>query len=353
MTHSRTLLAVTCSALATVAVLAADNPLPSAVGAALPCESNPVQTNPPVAPPTNLRIIGGEFAPEQEPWDSEGASGPYVGEESALGTGDVMAMAEGPHDYYQTLASRGDCLIAYSLRNQTQINQYRTAKNEPSQVNYLWPNDPDPRRQDAAKIEITGNNLKTQVWLPVNVYSGTKALITWDAWFGREFDYSNTGIPTYKTFQFGSPAENIWSEVRNRFSKAQGTDIAEIDGRYYGDSSMRGPNLTDNDPLSPQAGSFTIKPETWTRYWGLFEPGSGGWDLYSLWVADENTGPVQIFDRLQLKYRQGKMGIFRFEYNTSTTGAPPGRGPLIGYVRNFVVLNNPSSLSTIFQKPVR
>jgi hypothetical protein len=318
-----------------------------------PCESAPTPgtgTNLPA--PTNLRIIKGLFDlideadPERELTPS---GGPFVPDSAAL---------VGPHDYYFALGSRADCIKAFSLRSQAQIEEYRRTGTRASQVTYTFPNDPDPRKQDAAKLLIDGNSLATQVWLPISVVTGGSVLVTWDAWFGNEFNWYNTGISNYKTFQFTSPTDEIWSEIDTNFAQAKDRGIGDIDGRIYfstpyPQSTHLGPNISAVHPLTPQVGTFTIKPETWTRYWALYEKDAAGWDAYTLWVADENVGPVKIFDKLQMKFRDGKLGMFRLEYNTSTSGVPAGRGPLVGYARNVVMLRNATDVAALLVKPVR
>src|SRR3989344_7289773 len=100
--------------------------------------------------------------------------------------------AAGPHDYFNSLVARSDHYKSYSLRNEAQIAQYRQGNNYDGwDVEYIYPTDPDPRRQDAAKVRIndfiwhgqaaltapmSGNPADTLVkayWLrnDVNVYS--------------------------------------------------------------------------------------------------------------------------------------------------------------------------------------
>lgn len=62
--------------------------------------------------------------------------------------------AESPHAYFDTLVASSAHWKSYSLRDQAQLLTYKTASSRPPDVNYLYPNDPDPRRQDAAKVVI-------------------------------------------------------------------------------------------------------------------------------------------------------------------------------------------------------
>jgi hypothetical protein len=184
-------------------------------------------------------------------------------------------------------------------------------------------------------------------------------LVTWDAWWGREFETSHSGLSNYKNFQFASPAIRIWTEIKSDFdspARPPGA-IAIIQVRSYGHlGETLGPNVTNGDPLSPQVGFFAIAPETWTRYWVYFNP-VGEWREFSLWAADETRDPVLMVDRRQLKpnYPRGAQGweSFWLEYNTSGTRIPAGRGPLVGYVRNVVMLRNAPDPLPLLQRPLR
>lgn len=256
----------------------------------------------------------------------------------------------GSHPYYDMLRTKPEAFAAYSLRDQAQIEQYRRTKELPSDVVY------DPV-MDAAKVTVTGASLKTQVWLPINVASPMKGvLVSWDAWFGKTWDKALTGIGQYKAFNFCSPVEDVWCEINTVFHSLA-TDpnfIAHITGRIYFTSlypasAYQGPNVTANNDLAPQAGQFSLKPEAWTRFWAYFDTDDQGWDTYSLWVADGTRQPVQIFNRLQLKTRAGKLGIFRLEYNTSTSGVV--QSPKIAYIRNVVMLKGVTDVAPLLVKP--
>lgn len=273
------------------------------------------------------------------------------------------------HPYFESLASLPECVAHYSLRDQAQIEQYRRSRSLPPAVTY-GP-DADPRRQDAAKIVIPadGNNLRTQVWLPINHRARTPLLVTWEAWFGKEFDFGYSGIPTYKAFQIGSPNDNIYTEVQTRFAMAKEIDgaVAMTAIRQYA-SEQQGPNVAYGPSLNgrnyggnvigPMVNEFPVAPETWTRYWVLFVP-DDEWYRLSLWVADETRDPVQVYDGLQVRPQvgprpitvsmDGAWGIFRLEYNTSTSEVAT-RGELVSYARNVVMLQT-SDVSSLLVKP--
>jgi hypothetical protein len=263
------------------------------------------------------------------------------------------------HTYFNALSARSEKVAAYSLRNPAQLQTYNNGgyafcNSCPLDVTYNPSADPDPRRQDAAKVVVSANlvSLRNQVRVPIP--SGTGSLIiTWDAWFGREFDYSNTQISNYKNFQISS-AGSIWTEIRSRFQMASNTPyVSMVDVRLYG-QSLTGSNMTRPDPLAPQLANFGVQPEIWTRYWVELKPAANGFYEFSLWVADETHDPVMLHDHLLIMPKVAS-GWDRFwlEYNTSSYVIPPTRGPLTSYVRNIVMLRNVSNPATILQRPVK
>lgn len=287
---------------------------------------------------------------------SKGHPGPVSPVIPSLAAPEPSPLPDGrSHAYFEMLRARPDVIGAFSLREQSMIDEYSHGPpTDARYVTYDFSNDTDPRRQDAAKITIPPDrvSLPTQVRIPL--YRTEPTLVTWDAWFGREFQFANHGIAGYKNFQFSSPNAVIWFEVRSRFIEALPPDIATVDTRGYFRNGM-GPNVTKDVPILPQAGTFTIRPETWTRYWALIDirqtdPSSAAWSTVSLWVADEKQGPVQIIDRRQIKVDQS-VGMFWLEYNSSSNVVRT-RGPLVGYVRNIVVLSDVTNPASLLERPL-
>lgn len=256
-----------------------------------------------------------------------------------------------PSGDFDTLCQSAAKLACYSLRDDAQLAQYVHSKARLRKVFYLYPNDPDPRRQDAAKITVdtSSNSLTNQIRLPIPAYTGS-LLVQWDAWMGAEFKQSVSGIPTYKHFQLASGG-NIWTEIRSRFSAATSGNVALVDLRYYG-SPGPGFFVGNMDALSPMAGSFHTAPEVWTRYWAYLKP-AGTYTELSLWVADVNRDPVQILDRALVTPRPGysRWDSFWLEYNTSTDTLKAGRPDLISYARNVVMLQGISDPRPLLIRP--
>jgi hypothetical protein len=203
------------------------------------------------------------------------------------------------------------------------------------------------------------NSLPNQVWLPMGTEDGHRYLTTWDAWFDERCLTKYTNLVNWKTFQFRkttAKSPSIWFEVRTRFDGGTSpwklalnpdSDVAAVDVRSY---SAIGPNVTDQEPLSPMLDTFRVVKQTWTRYWMEIDQRANDWDLVSLWVADANHDAVQIFDRLQVEVDAG-IHSFQLEFNTSTDALKPGRGPLTVYVRNVVMLRDVSDTKSLLQRP--
>lgn len=280
---------------------------------------------------------------------SDGASPPGTSMPSpVVATPVPVPVPVGAHGYFESLAARPDRAYAYSLRDQAELDQHVHGPFPSSAITYDPANDSYRLAQDAAKVLI-GPNESTieQVRLPIDSGAG-KALVTWDAWWGQEFRTDRGGMSTQKTFQIGSPRDNSqrYLEIRTRFTLATGSNICATDMRAY---AKLGPNVTDDAPVSPQRGEFQIAPNTWTRFWVEVDIIEEGFDRVSMWVADERRDAVQLLDRRELE-SAGSLTNFWFEYNGSE--ARTG-GPLVGYVRNLVVLRNVSNPSALFQRPGR
>lgn len=301
---------------------------------------------------------------------AQGVPSPPKGLRIVTGDDEVYPIPPGSHGYFESLTVRSDLLAAYSLRDDEQIYRSTMQKYQPRYITYDPRRDPDSRRQDAAKIFIPADKVSVpnQVRMPIPPAPGQSLLVTWDAWFGKEWRMESQGSGTYKQFQFSSN-DRIWTEIRSRFDQAQKTSaIAMVDVRSYGQTEAGrsdgpffrtlGPNVVENQPLAPQIGQFAIAPETWTRYWVYFRP-AGEWYEFSVWVADETRDPVRLFNGLQMKPNPNDgsnyWNKFWLEYNTSFEGSrmPPGRGPLVGYARNVVMLRGVANPLPLLVRPAK
>ena len=94
-----------------------------------------------------------------------------------------------------------------------------------------------------------------------------------------------------------------------------------------------------------------IKAETWTRYWVQMEQRGDSWERMTMWVADENRGPVKIIDRLELEVGLG-LDSFQLEFNSSNDRATRNRGDLVTYVRNVAIMRDYGDPSNLLVRPV-
>jgi hypothetical protein len=255
-------------------------------------------------------------------------------------------MPTASHSYFESLQANPNLAVAYSLRDQGQLDQYVHGPRPSRDITYDPAHDGYRLAQDAAKI-VVGRNASTiqQVRLPVNS-GAAKTLITWDAWWGAEFRTDRGGMATQKTFQIASALDNSerFLEIRTRFSLAAPPAICTIDMRTYGPI---GSNVTDDDPVSPQLAQFQVAPNTWTRFWVEIEISPDAFDRVSFWVADTVRQPVQLLDRREID-SAGALTDFWLEYNGS---AARSGGPLVGYVRNLAVLRNVTTTASLLQQP--
>lgn len=307
------------------------------------------------------------------------------------------------HDYYTALAP--SAVKAYSLRDEAQLAQY--AATWPDRVTrdftYKPQADPDPRKQDAAKLVIPSDgsgggsggpypvnplnrNSIYQMRLPMPVMElGHSYLVTWDVWYGAEWRESIAGIPAHKAFQFDGPdrmngSPKIWWEVHHAYKSVgdypvSSTEVARMSVRHYGSPMKQtadgtwfgvpvGPNVTSGStsvtPITPYR-QWNIRPERWVRYWQLIEYGMDGWrsdpagTRMTLWVADEDRDPVLVYDRLQVTLYPPGVKQFWIEFNTSTNEVKAGRPNLVAYLRNVLMLKDVpySGMAPLLVKPVR
>lgn len=259
--------------------------------------------------------------------------------------------------YFESLQTMPEHWRSYSLRSQAQLEEFKASNSKPPSVNY-------DSAMDAARVTIPvgTNSLPNQVWLPMETEDGHSYTVIWDARFGTEVRADLSGLRNWKTFQFRAAKaygdeEGIWCEVQTRIDGGRDPFKTPLSPDFIGGVDVRGyrtwgPNVTFREPLEPRFASFPVRPETWTRYFWRIEQRANDWDLISLWVADENTDPVQIIDRLQGEVF-GRIGHFDLEFNTSNSEILPGRGELNVHVRNVAMLRDVADITPLLQRPVR
>jgi hypothetical protein len=266
----------------------------------------------------------------------------------------VSAETVDPHAYFLALSSRADMWKSYSLRDQQQLLDNRQSRSLPPNINYSYPSDPDPRRQDAAKVIVPANDtsIDNQVRLNIDYRAGHSYLFTWDYWMGREWDFANTSMGNCKQFNFGNPAGATYMLTQSTFYKAVPGTIALF--------TIRGHTSDlDDSTVWPTADKERyVYPERWTRVWRLLVPNADGTFHAWAWFADEQQEPALIYENVRFDYPPAgeALGQFWLEYATSENlwDIPPTRGPLVSYVRNLVILRDltPAGVTALLEKPL-
>ncbi len=199
------------------------------------------------------------------------------------------------------------------------------------------------------------NSLVNMIQLPLGTEDGHAYLVTWDGLWTDSYLPVRTALTNHKAFQFSDDGNGLWLETQTRFdggrTKVPGFDptqhVASIEARAYADL---GPGTTLGEPIEPKSGTFILKPNLWTRFWWLLEQRANDFDAVSLWVADEQTDPVQIYDQ-RLLVVKNSISKFWLEFNTSNSRVVPDRDDLVAYVRNVVALVDPSGMPGLLVKP--
>lgn len=192
----------------------------------------------------------------------------------------------------------------------------------------------------------SSNASVSQIRLPMGTEPGNTYVATWEAWYGPETRYDVSGLTGWKNYQFaqGTGDGTLGLEVRSRMVESSAVvlapdEVATVDMRAY---TALGAGI-GNAPITPRH-EFRVKAATWTRYWVELDHTFGEWDYLSLWVADTTREPVKVLDRIP--YRPGTRSFAKFwlEFSTSQENVKAGRGALVAYVRNVVMLRNPIDL---------
>lgn len=211
-------------------------------------------------------------------------------------------------------------------------------------------------------VKVSSNGLLNDVRLPIGTTTdGNTYLLTWDAYYTNSF--VNSGLLNHKAFQVSAgrdardflEVDSTYQGGMSRSDQPPGwnsqTDVGGVFLRRYGSP---GPLLTSDDPVRPYLTGFAIKPGVWTRYWLQIQQNANDYERITLWMADENRGPVMMYspDTTQVGLLDPSMSKFWIEFNTSTYQWTRGdMRDLVLYVRNFVMLVNPGDVSSLLVRP--
>lgn len=212
-------------------------------------------------------------------------------------------------------------------------------------------------------LTLNVNSLPTQVRLPVGTEDGHAYLVTMDLRVSSSF--LGCPIGAYKALQLDNPDGAIRFETRLRLA-GSGDTVGTLDMRVYsgiggGDVyeslNRLGPGVTDNDPLRPQLAPFVVHPDRLTRLWWYIVQPAGDYGRLSVWAADTETDPVQLFAAMPIDIRPDKAGVRRIanlwlEWNTSQDRwRRPDVRDLVSEARNVCVLRDPVDVEGLLVRP--
>lgn len=163
-----------------------------------------------------------------------------------------------------------------------------------------------------ALTRLLTNTSPSKLIIPLNTNNEVNHFFfVWDTKHTDSF--VGNGLTNHKTYQIASGFSAIWFEPNTVYSPdpeqegdyVDGVDVSATQVRGYG--SVIAPPTTDDEPLEPQAGTFTIKPNKWTRYFALLR-------------VKSKTDPTAFFNSgATLTGALGAVGISGVTLNTTMT----------------------------------
>jgi hypothetical protein len=332
-----------------------------------------------------------------------------------MGLGPAPPPTGNPHAHFEALAARPDCLRSYSLRSQAQINS--VTKQPP---NIFWTYDPandtHPLKQDACKlwkpprsqftswpalvthphtaIKSLGNLGDETVYLPLRLpvhSSGSSLTLTWDFWWGSEFQTNKGTVNAWKSIYVetnptnptgeGSKTYQCFHQLLNTALVIPANGDCCAHHSDLGELGNKAPGVTDNDPFFPTGlgaaplRTFVMQANRWTRYLFHIEkavPGSaftswraftgadltgGTYDRVSFWAWDPQRDPVRVLFEVPVVRDYPFLNTQRFSFDCSTNNSTGGGliGPIVAYARNVVALNNAAVVEgdpVLFARPI-
>lgn len=265
----------------------------------------------------------------------------------------------GQHGYFDSLTTRPDCHVSYTLRNQAQLDTLETLKSGVGAAGKMrFPVRYDPA-VDAALFRIdprVGSTDCEHKRVNIGVASGS-LLLTWDLRFDGGHQWrAESDLARHKTYQIGWKAprsgDNRWLVFKTDYRNARSTPgfVAELSlGAQQASWLGPGTTLGAQEILQPRLATFFLRPDTWTRVWFFLEEIGRSLSFVSLWMADAQRDPVQLYDRLAVITPPGGIAKLWFEYDTSQDEAT-NAAEMRSWNRNVVVLKDPD-LTDLLKKP--
>ena len=343
------------------------------------------------APPSNLRILAGSTAPPPPPPPPpSNPPPPPCSVPQAAGTA--------AHAYFDALVRLSEHQCNWSLRDQGQLDSL-VADTRSAFFTYDPANDTYAGKQDAARLYVPAGRASSsipttqQVRMPLPSISSGSILISWDWYWGPEFEANRGAMNHYKAFHVMLGGHAIWTLMQSPAWSTSSTIGAVWDSIRHPGGAPNG--MIQREPWTPAGegapdqrnGSgeqVRIYANRWMRYWmeiKLFQPhtsftewnrvtgttlqpnasdGQGRWHMVSLWMADEQQSVKRLLYRIPMNWMSGWTPIFnRFDFEMNSSQSTGFIGPWIGYGRNVVMLHNyqlpsvPETDTLIFQRPKR
>ncbi len=374
------------AAVISVSVVGASGLSSSPIHSTLPADPcPPFLTSPPPAPsdpapaaPKNLRIVGGGLEDADYESEADETFGPYVEENEEPET----AEAEAPfaaHAYFDMLTARADCMTSFHFRSQANIDLLKSHAEGDTKIPVAY-----NATHDGAKYEIdpsgslphSGATGTPQKRVPLGIQGVTSMLLTWDLKIAESMRWKplteqrmlpdRDGVlqletvrylDQHKSHRLDDRGASPWIGLKQNYVGAakRGQGVAEFffsaQTQYMGPGTTRG----SSEKITPVLGEFYVNPDKWTRVWVFVEGNIGTADnavKLSVWIADENREPMQLYNRVNMITPPEGIGLFRYEFDSSLKDALNGPGQQ--YQRNFVVLKGLSQAEVVslLQKPV-
>lgn len=325
-----------------------------------PCAPNagPPPTKVPPTP-TNLRIVGGSggndvFRQDREP-DIDVPFGPFAWPYGAEATS-----AAAPHDYFDMLTARPDCLTSFHFRTQENIDSVRSRAESDAKIPIVY-----SPSHDAAKFEIdpsgslphSGSTGTPQKRIPINIQGATSMLLTWELKIDRSMQWKGSGyLAQHKSHRLDTQDAEPWIGMKQDYAKAANRGAGIANFFFSAGRGFMGPGTSQgsSETINPVNGEFYVQPDTWTRVWVFVEGNIGVGDRavrMSVWLADAGRAPVRLYNRVNMITPRGGIGLFRFEFDSSDKRASNGPGQQ--YQRNFVILQGltQAQAESLLQRP--
>jgi hypothetical protein len=289
----------------------------------------------------------------------------------------------GSHAYFEALIGRPDCVRAYSLRDQAQLDSIQTGANplrkqaganSGKKRRTAGPTngqtDPPVQQQstiplvrkqpitydatmDAARVTINApvTSDSQQKFIPVQV-SGGSLLLTWDFRFDQNFAWHKGYVKVHKAWRLDP---GPWLAFKTDYQRAaQVRGLAEFfmslpTPRFLAPGTTR----ESREILHPRLTEFYIEADTWTRAWLFVEDLDRPVCYVSVWIGDERRDPVQLYNRLAMVPPPGGVDRFRIEFDTSGDRAQ-NPNEMHSWNRNVVVLHNvpAAAVRGLLRKPL-